>query len=231
MDMRQGPHKNRSRSRGRRPTSNQSGRVYESNGPDVKVRGTAQTVAEKYLQLARDAHSAGDPVMAEGYFQHAEHYLRILAASQPYAQQGVPQRRPSDDYDEDGEDGDDDQPAPVAGGNGDTQRQHQPQPQHYQQPQQQQYQQPQTQQQPQAHQPAAAPAAGEVADELIAEQPWGGPQPDFLRRAANNGATRSRRSRQPRSGNGRNDAGPDSGDDGKPSADGGAGGQDSTEQA
>ena len=213
MDMRQGPHKNRSRSRGRRPTSNQSGRVYESNGPDVKVRGTAQTVAEKYLQLARDAHSAGDPVMAEGYFQHAEHYLRILAASQPYAQQGLPQRRPNDDYDDDSEDGDDDQPAPVASGNGDTQRQPQYQPQQpqYQQPPQPQNQQHQQQhqqqhsQQPHAHQPAAAPAASEGADEQLVEQPWGGPQPDFLRRAANNGAARPRRQRQPRGGNGRNE--------------------------
>jgi hypothetical protein len=199
----------------------------------VKVRGTAQTVAEKYLQLARDAHSAGDPVMAEGYFQHAEHYLRILAASQPYAQQGVTQRRPSDDYDEDSEDGDDDQPAQVASGNGDTQRQ----PQY--QPQQPQYQQqpPQQPQQPHANQPVAAPAASEGADEQLVEQPWGGPQPEFLRRGATNGAVRSRRQRQPRGGNGRNE--PASGQDGRD--EGAAGGenaaardnpeQDTTEQA
>jgi hypothetical protein len=53
----------------------------------VKVRGTAQTVADKYMQLARDAHSSGDTVMAESYYQHAEHYLRILAAAQAYNQQ------------------------------------------------------------------------------------------------------------------------------------------------
>jgi hypothetical protein len=53
----------------------------------VKVRGTAQTIAEKYTQLARDAHSSGDTVMAESYSQHAEHYLRILAAAQAYNQQ------------------------------------------------------------------------------------------------------------------------------------------------
>ena len=52
-------------------------RVYESNGPDVKIRGTANHVAEKYLQLARDAQSSGDPVSAENYFQHAEHYFRV----------------------------------------------------------------------------------------------------------------------------------------------------------
>jgi len=50
-------------------------RSYESNGPDVKIRGTAQHIGEKYLQLARDAHSSGDPVAAESYLQHAEHYF------------------------------------------------------------------------------------------------------------------------------------------------------------
>jgi hypothetical protein len=57
-------------------------RVYESNGPDVKIRGTASHVAEKYIQLARDAQSSGDPVGAENYFQHAEHYFRMIAAAQ-----------------------------------------------------------------------------------------------------------------------------------------------------
>jgi hypothetical protein len=57
-------------------------RSYESNGPDVKVRGTAQHVAEKYMSLARDAQSSGDRVMAENYLQHAEHYNRIIAAAQ-----------------------------------------------------------------------------------------------------------------------------------------------------
>ena len=56
-------------------------RSYESNGPDVKVRGTAQHVAEKYMSLARDAQSSGDRVMAENYLQHAEHYNRIIAAA------------------------------------------------------------------------------------------------------------------------------------------------------
>jgi hypothetical protein len=225
MDMRQGPHKNRSRSRGRRPTGgggggNQSGRVYESNGPDVKVRGTAQTVADKYLQLARDAHSAGDTVMAEGYFQHAEHYLRIVAATQPMPQQNAPQRR--DDYGyEDGEE-DDDQPAPVsggpAGGNGQAHRQ----------PQQQYQPQPQHQPQPQQHAPQPSDHSADDGDgnEQVSgqpgsrkagqnegqnegqdgDQPWGGPEPEFLRRGPANGSTRARRTRQPR--NGRKDVSP-----------------------
>ena len=55
---------------------------YESNGPDVKVRGPAAIVAEKYLQLARDAQASGDLIAAEGYLQHAEHYNRLIAAAQ-----------------------------------------------------------------------------------------------------------------------------------------------------
>ena len=57
------------------------GRAYESNGPDVKIRGGAQQVAEKYLQLARDAHAGNDPVAAENLLQHAEHYFRLVAAA------------------------------------------------------------------------------------------------------------------------------------------------------
>jgi hypothetical protein len=65
-------------------------RAFDSNGPDgVKIRGNAQHVFEKYQQLARDATSSGDRVLAEGYMQHAEHYFRVLRAFQP-------QRPPSD---------------------------------------------------------------------------------------------------------------------------------------
>jgi len=63
--------------------------VFDSSGPDVRIRGTAQQLFEKYLQLGRDATSSGDRVTAEGYFQHAEHYFRILnAMNQAAAQQG-----------------------------------------------------------------------------------------------------------------------------------------------
>lgn len=59
-------------------------RAFDSNGPDgVKVRGAAQHVYEKYQQLARDAHTAGDRVLAENYLQHAEHYFRVMRAMQP----------------------------------------------------------------------------------------------------------------------------------------------------
>jgi hypothetical protein len=79
-------NKNRSRGRnnnGGRKHLNPLSRNYESNGPDVKVRGNAAHVAEKYVQLARDAHASGDSVMAENYLQHAEHYFRIVSAAQP----------------------------------------------------------------------------------------------------------------------------------------------------
>jgi hypothetical protein len=75
--------------------------VFDSNGPDLRIRGTAQQLFEKYLQLGRDATSGGDRVMAESYFQHAEHYFRILNAMAQAQQQnqgqqnGQPQRRPS----------------------------------------------------------------------------------------------------------------------------------------
>ena len=61
--------------------------VFDSNGPDLRVRGTAQQLFEKYLQLGRDATSSGDRVMAESYFQHAEHYFRILNAMAQAQQQ------------------------------------------------------------------------------------------------------------------------------------------------
>ncbi len=77
-------------------------RSYESNGPDVKVRGTAQHIAEKYTQLARDAHVSGDPVMAESYLQHAEHYYRIIAAAHQ-AQQALANGT-TEDRDEDDDD-------------------------------------------------------------------------------------------------------------------------------
>jgi hypothetical protein len=105
--MRPGQNK---RMRGR-PSNNRRGpnpltRSYESNGPDVKIRGNAHHVAEKYLQLARDAHTGGDPVAAENYLQHAEHYFRLIAAAQAaqaLAQSGQPRQSDAEaeDFDED----------------------------------------------------------------------------------------------------------------------------------
>jgi hypothetical protein len=74
-------------------------RSYDSSGPEVKIRGTASHIYEKYLQLARDSNASGDRIMAESYLQHAEHYYRIMAAAQAQqaqwqAQQAAQQPRP-----------------------------------------------------------------------------------------------------------------------------------------
>ena len=75
---------------GNKPQQHNANRAFDSNGPDgVKVRGNAQHVFEKYQQLARDAASSSDRVLAENYLQHAEHYFRLLRAMQP-------QRSPSE---------------------------------------------------------------------------------------------------------------------------------------
>ena len=90
--------------------------MYESNGPDVKIRGNASHIAEKYLQLARDAQSSGDPIAAENYYQHAEHYFRLIAAAQEHLRQNQSsyyQQQPGqpsgangsdDSFDDDGDD-------------------------------------------------------------------------------------------------------------------------------
>jgi hypothetical protein len=99
--MRNGQNNKRMRNRNNNNNNNNNNRrgqnpmtrVFESNGPDIKIRGTASHVAEKYVQLARDARSSGDPVAAENYYQHAEHYFRLIAAAQEQFRQNQPQPR------------------------------------------------------------------------------------------------------------------------------------------
>ena len=69
------------RGNGRRPGFHGRGSTFESNGPEGKIRGTAFQVIEKYQALAQDALSAGDRIGAENFFQHAEHYYRVVAAN------------------------------------------------------------------------------------------------------------------------------------------------------
>ncbi|MCC7254231.1 DUF4167 domain-containing protein [Hyphomicrobium sp.] len=86
--MRQGQQNRRGRGRNNNNNNNNQHRKgqnpltrsFESTGPDVKLRGTPAHIAEKYIALARDAQSSGDPVLAENYLQHAEHYNRIIMA-------------------------------------------------------------------------------------------------------------------------------------------------------
>ena len=115
--MRNGQNK---RMRGRnRKSQNPMTRVFESNGPDVKIRGTPSHIAEKYLQLARDAQSSGDPVAAENYYQHAEHYFRLIAAAQEQFRQTNPQfyrgENERDMRDDGFDDGDDIRPQGMPG--------------------------------------------------------------------------------------------------------------------
>jgi Domain of unknown function (DUF4167) len=63
--------------------------TFESSGPDGKIRGTAQQVFDRYLALARDAYSAGDPITAESFYQHAEHYYRLLNLEGPDSERGT----------------------------------------------------------------------------------------------------------------------------------------------
>lgn len=76
--MRPGPNNRRMRGRGnnnrRGPSKNQN---IDSSGPDIKVRGNSQQLVDKYLQLSRDAAISGDPITAENFSQHAEHYFRV----------------------------------------------------------------------------------------------------------------------------------------------------------
>ena len=98
--MRQGPNNRRSRGRGpRRPHNGGGGgggnprqQTFDSNGPDIRIRGNAYQVLEKYLAMARDATSAGDRIAAENFYQHAEHYYRIINANgrRPRAERPLP---------------------------------------------------------------------------------------------------------------------------------------------
>ncbi len=129
--MRQGPHVKRSRGRGHGGGGQSHGgggqshggqggggmnggnrnrqvplrhQTFDSNGPDVRVRGNAYQVFEKYLALARDAQSAGDRIAAENYYQHAEHYYRTINANNEGGQPYQP-NPPRDSYGDDHGDG------------------------------------------------------------------------------------------------------------------------------
>ncbi len=76
-----GPHggsnHNNANGGNRRGVQNRN-QIFDSNGPDVRIRGTAHQVCEKYMALAKDAQSVGDIVLCESYLQHAEHYQRMI---------------------------------------------------------------------------------------------------------------------------------------------------------
>jgi hypothetical protein len=97
-DMRSGPDR---RARGRfnanrpfreQPRFLQNGQTFDSNGPNIKIRGSAHQIFERYLTLAREATANGDRIAAENFYQHAEHYFRINNARREGDQQGTPPR-------------------------------------------------------------------------------------------------------------------------------------------
>lgn len=79
----------RQRGRGRKSGHQNSNRSLDSNGPSVKIRGTASQISEKYQALARDANLSGDRIAAENFMQHAEHYYRLVRAAQANAAQNT----------------------------------------------------------------------------------------------------------------------------------------------
>lgn len=113
--MRQGPNNRRSRGRGpRKPHVNVKQQTFDSSGPDIRVRGNAYQVLEKYLAMARDASSAGDRVASENYLQHAEHYYRLINNSTD----GEGNRRHQQRNDGNGHDADAAQGGPDESGGG-----------------------------------------------------------------------------------------------------------------
>src|SRR4029078_6020188 len=106
--MRNRNNNNNNNNNNNRRGQNPMTRVFESNGSAIKIRGTASHVAEKDVQLARAARTSRDPVAAENYYQHAEHYFRLIAAAQEQFRQNQPQPRtenemPPEEGDEEGE--------------------------------------------------------------------------------------------------------------------------------
>ncbi len=110
--------KSRSRSKSNRPRTmgNIVNRVFDSSGPEGKVRGTPQQIIEKYLFLARDAQLSNDRVAAENFLQHAEHYTRMLSeaqrelAAEQEARQSQPQNQPQNGNGQQGQQNRDRQP-------------------------------------------------------------------------------------------------------------------------
>ena len=85
--MRSSKSRSRNKSNRNRSVGNIVNRVFDSSGPEGKVRGTPQQIIDKYNQLARDAQLSNDRVATENFQQHAEHYLRMLAEAQKEQQE------------------------------------------------------------------------------------------------------------------------------------------------
>ncbi len=85
-------NRNNNGNNGQRRGNHNRMQVFDSNGPEVRIRGTAYQICEKYMALAKDAASSGDSILAESYLQHAEHYQRIINSWQDENPGYVPQQ-------------------------------------------------------------------------------------------------------------------------------------------
>lgn len=151
--------------------------VFDSNGPEGRIRGNAHQVMEKYLALARDASSQGDRVAAENFYQHAEHYFRLINAYNQNNGQRRPQNLPTPAEDQNDMVGDDEDEGDENCGSAAVQnssqfdevqpQQHQPQPQYQPQPRHQ----PQPQPQPPAQAQPSEPDAPAGEEPVPAERP------------------------------------------------------------
>jgi hypothetical protein len=91
--MRSSKNRSRSKSNRQRSIGNIVNRVFDSSGPEGKVRGTPQQIIDKYLQLARDAQLSNDRVAEQNFLQHAEHYTRMLGEAMREQQREQEQRQ------------------------------------------------------------------------------------------------------------------------------------------
>lgn len=101
---------------GRKPNVPMRHQTFDSSGPEVRIRGNAYQVHEKYLTLARDAATSGDRIAAENFFQHAEHYFRIMNLGNESRPQGQG-RQPAPAAEKSG-DGEAEAPESPSRGNG-----------------------------------------------------------------------------------------------------------------
>ena len=166
--MRSSKSRSRSKSnRSNRSVGNVVNRVFDSSGPEGKVRGTPQQIIDKYNQLARDAQLSNDRVAAENFQQHAEHYLRMLAEAQREQQERqAQQQQQQQERQQRGQGNQGDQQG--GGGRGDSQNAP---------PQQSgQGQQPQPQEQPQAAKTPDVIDVAEEGDSPLVETPENSPQ-------------------------------------------------------
>lgn len=108
--------RNRNNNNGQRRGNQNRMQVFDSNGPDVRIRGTAHQICEKYMTLAKDAASCGDSILAESYLQHAEHYQRVINSWNAENPQAAPQATSDEDtYSEkDGNSADEDLSLPAS---------------------------------------------------------------------------------------------------------------------